>query len=108
MNLSEFINAINNNLFSNVKEMNSAFNKLKYSERKGFLDCLEIADKTDFINKIRDQAVSDFWTQERELIKQGNCTRDWTAEQMCKALMAYGCDGTPINIMDLGKTVVDF
>lgn len=35
-----------------------------------------------FYQKLRDVAVQEFWTYERELVKQGECTRDWTPEQI--------------------------
>ena len=85
MSLLEFVDAFENNLFANTKELTKKFNELKVEERKTFL--IELKNETqtqydNFIEQIRDQAVLDFWTQERELIKQGKCTRDWTAEQI--------------------------
>lgn len=67
------------------KNMTIEFNKLSIPNRKEFLKLLH--DKSvdaydDFIDDIRDVAVQTFWTNERELINQGECTRDWVVEQI--------------------------
>lgn len=65
--------------------MSYEFNKLPVSERKEFLKLLydtSINTYNDFIDDLRDIAVQDFWTNERNLIKQGECTRDWCPEQI--------------------------
>lgn len=67
------------------KDMTHNFNKMPVRERKEFLKFLyeKSADTYyDFIDDLRDIAVQDFWTNERELIGQGECTRDWTPEQI--------------------------
>ena len=64
------------------KDMTNAFNKLTINDRLKLLNSLESAEKEKFINNLRKQAVADFWTHEKELIKQGLCTRDWTPEQI--------------------------
>lgn len=61
------------------------FNKMVVSERKEYLRSLyeKSADVyNDFIDDLRDIAVQDFWTNERKLIQQGECTRDWLPEQI--------------------------
>jgi len=65
-----------------VKEMTAAFNKLNVEKRKELLNSLTDSERSEFIEKIRKQAVADFWTEERRLIKEGKCTRDWTPEQI--------------------------
>ena len=61
---------------SNMSKKNMAieFNKLSIPNRKEFLKLLH--DKSvdaydDFIDDIRDVAVQTFWTNERDLINQG-------------------------------------
>lgn len=65
------------------KKMTRIFNSFSEEEREVILESLP-NDKAHerFINGIRKQAVNDFWTHERELIKDGKCTRDWTPEQI--------------------------
>lgn len=85
MNLLEYTESYISNAFDDVKDMTHKFNQLDLEDRKDFLEELKSFDKVnydDFIEKIRKQAVLDFWTEERELIKQGKCTREWTAEQI--------------------------
>lgn len=65
-----------------VKEMTAAFNELEVEDRKKLLASLADDVRSEFIEKIRKQAVADFWTEERRLIKEGKCTRDWTPEQI--------------------------
>lgn len=62
-----------------------SFNKIPTPKRKEFLKRLleKSADEyLDFIDDLRDIAVQEFWTYERELVKQGECTRDWLPEQI--------------------------
>ena len=82
MSLQNFLDSYDNNKFDSIKKMTEEFNKLEVDERKFFLGELDETKYKTFIANIRDQAVDDFWTEERELIKQGNCTRDWTPEQI--------------------------
>ncbi|MBE5875526.1 MAG: hypothetical protein E7290_01410 [Lachnospiraceae bacterium] len=65
-----------------TKEMTEAFNLLPVDKRIEFLNGITSDEKDAFIEKIRDQAVADFWTHEREAIENGTCTRDWTPEQI--------------------------
>ncbi len=62
--------------------MTAFFNELQVDERKVFLKYLDGTAYKDFIKKIRQQAVKDFWWHEREAILNGECTRDWTPEQI--------------------------
>ena len=85
MTFEEF-NLIYNQLI-NVKkvDMVHSFNKIPVPKRKEFLKVLseKSADEyLDFIDDLRDIAVQEFWTYERELVKQGECTRDWLPEQI--------------------------
>lgn len=63
------------------KEMADAFNSLDIAQRKQYLQTLSESEYDKFIKDLGDQAVQDFWDNERELIKQGKGTRDWTVEQ---------------------------
>lgn len=64
------------------KEMTEYFNKFEVQDRKDFLEILSESERKKFIKDIRNQAVSDFWWHEREAILNGECTRDWTPEQI--------------------------
>ena len=64
------------------KKMTEEFNKLEVSDRIKFMKTLAPDDKRKFIKDIRKQAVLDFWTHEKENIKNGTCTRAWTPEQI--------------------------
>jgi len=62
------------------------FNSLTLEERKSYTDFLKSLSPGDseldtFTTLLRNQAVKDFWDNERELVKQGKGTRDWTVEQ---------------------------
>ena len=65
-----------------AKDMTAAFNSLEVEDRIRLLDSLAADVREEFVTKIRKQAVADFWTHERELIEQGQSTRDWTPEQI--------------------------
>ena len=65
-----------------VKKQVELFNALDVKERKSFLALLSDGEYSTFIDRIRKQAVADFWTHEQELIKNGQSTRDWTPEQI--------------------------
>ena len=67
MNLDEFRIIYKGN--STVKNKTKAFNELDVDLRKWFLNALPEAEREKFINKIRQQAVNDFWTHEQELIR---------------------------------------
>lgn len=71
-------------VFANIstKEITDMFNSWKVDNRLKFLDSLSVSDKRQFLKKIREQAVKDFWTHEQELIKSGRGTRSWTPEQI--------------------------
>lgn len=57
-------------------------NALSIPERKAILSSLTRNEYTYFTNDMRRQVVRCFWNNERELIKNGQCTRDWTPEQI--------------------------
>ena len=85
MTFEEF-NLIYNQLI-NVKkvDMVHSFNKIPVPKRKEFLKVLfekSVEEYLDFIDDLRDVAVQEFWTYERELVKQGECTREWMSEQI--------------------------
>ena len=65
-----------------IKELTKCFNELGIKQRKDFLNSLPEEARKKFIDKIRNQAVKDFWYHEREAIMNGECTRDWTPEQI--------------------------
>ena len=81
MTLLEFITKYEDKN-TKVKELTASFNELDVDERKLFLERLEESKKEKFIKDIRKQAVNDFWYHEREAIMKGECTRDWTPEQI--------------------------
>ena len=83
MSLDEYIK---NYKKLNIKNRTKYFNELTVNEGKVFLGELSESEKTVFIKVIRKQAVADFWTHERELIEQGQSTRDWTPEQEQRGL----------------------
>lgn len=61
------------------------FNRMSVPDRKEFLKYLfakseELYD--DFIDDLRDIAIQDFWTNERQLIEAGSSTRNWMPEQI--------------------------
>jgi len=67
------------------RDMAHDFNQKPVAERKLHLNHLrnQSADMyNDFVDDLRDVAVQEFWTNERNLINQGECTRDWTPEQI--------------------------
>lgn len=74
------------------KGKTTAFNALEVTERTKYLNNMVETERTNFIDTIRQQAVQDFWNNERELIKQGRGTRDWTPEQM-EAILNVGENG---------------
>ena len=69
-------------IYEQLKKMTAAFNSLEVEDRIRLLDSLAADVREEFVTKIRKQAVADFWTHERELIEQGQSTRDWTPEQI--------------------------
>lgn len=80
MDLDEYLD---NYSSMSKKEMTQRFNDLCVGDRRTFLELFDDIDiKEKFVKEIRTQAVADFWTHEKELIKQGLCTRDWTPEQI--------------------------
>ena len=64
------------------KEYTDDFNSLSMEDRRVFLGILSDTEAKDFVDKIHNQAIDDFWTHERDLIEQGQCTRDWTPDQI--------------------------
>jgi len=67
---------------SSSKELTNGYNSLSVAERTEFLSYLTSAEKTKFIDTVRTQAVKDFWTHEQQLIINGECTRNWSPEQI--------------------------
>lgn len=62
------------------------FNSLSIDERKAYTNYLRSLSSGDseldaLTTLLRNQAVQDFWDNERELVKQGKGTRNWTIEQ---------------------------
>lgn len=85
MRFEEFCNLYNSIMHTKKKDMTYYFNKIPVNERKEFLRFLykkSVDEYLDFIDDIRDIAVQDFWTYERELVKRGESTRDWMPEQI--------------------------
>ena len=68
MNLESFVEYYYSKDYT-VKKLTESYNKLDVSTRKAFIDYLSEAEREKFINKIRQQAVNDFWTHEQELIR---------------------------------------
>jgi hypothetical protein len=81
------------------REMTDVFNAFSVEERKQLLQSLTVEEYEKFIGKIRDQAVQNFWNHERELIKQGLGTRDWTPEQM-EAILNVGEFGNEKSVLN--------
>ena len=67
MDIKSFMELLNSN--TKVKKITKAFNELKIDDRKSVLDSMDESVREEFINKIRQQAVNDFWTHEQELIR---------------------------------------
>ncbi len=74
-----------------------AFNSLQVGDRKAFIDTLSKTETKEFTKILRQEAVDLFWTNERELIKQGLGTRNWTPEQM-EAILNLGKTGKEIKV----------
>lgn len=80
----------NANLFNirdceSIKVKTSLFNKMAVEHRCQYLDYLKSVSERDydnFMDDIRRQAMLDFWYHERELIKNGQCTKDWNPNQI--------------------------
>ncbi len=79
MNLEEYILCYDK---LGIKRMTKIFNEFSVDTRLEFLETLSDSSRKKFINNIRNQAVEDFWFHEREAIMNGECTRDWTPEQI--------------------------
>ena len=91
------------------KEITDAFNSLSLDARKEYLEALKAESKTqydNFIKDLSDQAVQDFWDNERELIKQGKGTRDWTIEQQ-QTIMNIGKNGDELTHAPEKRTYVN-
>lgn len=80
MTIEEFLDLLDTKY--TTKELTNAYNQLKVGDRIEMLSYLSESEKSSLIKKIRNQAVNDFWTHEQELIKNGQSTRNWTAEQI--------------------------
>ena len=57
------------------------YNAVDITERKKFLELLTESAKDAFIEEIRAQAVTDFWSEEKILIRQGKGTYNWTVKE---------------------------
>lgn len=64
-----------------LSDMTKIFNDLPIEKRRLFLSKLSDREHQLFIQKIRHQAVQNFWNQERDLIKEGKGTQKWILEQ---------------------------
>lgn len=68
-----------------VPENNSlktnAYNELSVADRLEVLDYLSNAENA-LVDKVRGEAVRKFWTHEQELLKNVQCTREWTPDQI--------------------------
>lgn len=85
MNIEEFNLIYDQLIYMKKVDMVHSFNKLPVPKRKEFLKVLfekSVEEYLDFIDDLRDVAVREFWTYERELVKQGECTREWMSEQI--------------------------
>ena len=71
-----------------VKKQVELFNALDVKERKSFLALLSDGEYSTFIDRIRKQAVADFWTHEQELIKNGQSTSKSFLMFLCKFIQA--------------------
>lgn len=64
------------------KGANQLYNSVDVKVRREFLDSLGGKENiTKFTDIIRGEAVKDYWANERELIRQGKGTYNWTPEQ---------------------------
>jgi len=86
------------------KELTDAFNSLSVEERKQFLQTLSQTEYKKFIKDLGDQAVQDYWDNERELIKQGKGTRDWTVEQQ-NTILNIGKNGQELKHAQAPKDI---
>lgn len=82
-----------------VRAQNNLFSVSKVEIRKEYLDSLGGASAVKkFRDSIRDYAVEGFWDNERELIKEGKATYNWTPDQQRQIL----------NIVDVAKEQYGF
>ncbi|MCR5234805.1 MAG: hypothetical protein K6E53_13015 [Lachnospiraceae bacterium] len=58
-----------------------SFNDLNGDDRRLILGYLTKSEVRELVSNLRNRAVKDFWTHERELLKQGKCTRRWNPVQ---------------------------
>lgn len=58
------------------------FNKLQSNVRRWFLSKLSKEQLELFVDILRRESVAQFWNNERKLIQGGECTREWTIEQV--------------------------
>ena len=85
MEIEEFNHLFNQLSQMKKQDMTHYFNKIPVGVKKEFLSLLNkksVDVYLDFLDDIRDVAVQEFWTNERELLKQGECTRNWLPEQI--------------------------
>lgn len=80
MTIEEFLDLLDTNC--KAKELTKAYNSMTVEDRIELLSLLTEDKRNNLIDKLRNQAVKDFWTHEQELIKNGQSTRNWTAEQI--------------------------
>ena len=64
------------------REITKGFNSFSVEDRRKLLSLFPTDERAKFIDKLRCQASKNFWTHERELIENGQCTRNWTPEQI--------------------------
>ena len=67
---------------STSQRITSAFRKLPAAARKAFIGYLTAEERRELVSHLRDQAVKDFWEEERKLLKNGECTYDWSPTQI--------------------------
>ena len=112
----EYYNSIPRN--GRRKKIMEHFNSLEISERKGYFKYLkslpngdrEVAKLTAIL---REQAVTEYWNNERKLILSGENTREWTTEQI-KAILNFDENGNmkseagrAFQIDELGNPIID-
>ena len=77
--LKKFLELLKNDY---VKESIDEFNSVDANIRRWFLSKLTKEQVELFIDIMRRYSVVQFWNNERRLINEGQCTREWTAEQI--------------------------
>lgn len=100
-----------------AKTITHHFRTLDVTERKSFIQYLKnisASEYNKFEKMIRNQAIKDFWTNERKLIQNGQSTRAWTPEQIESIMNISTKDGfmkenggRAFQINELGERIVD-